>query len=200
MRRELHSVDPYQGSNLVRPTDDGCHVVYRTYGIGGVAHCYELRAFTDLRAHVFHVQGHVFDLHIDSANDDSALLQCEPGSNISIMIKGSYNDFVTSLQRLANSAAEGKGESGHIGAKDDFSWTGGMQEVGHCAAGGGNHLVGAMAGDKSTMGIGIRLAKVCYHGVYDLLCDLGPTRVIEIDSLFVIDGLRKRREVATIRA
>src|SRR5260370_19933206 len=199
MGRELHSVDPRQGSNLVRPANDGCHVVYCAYGIGGVAHRYEPGTFIDLSPHILHVQGHVLGMHIDGANDDSSLLQREPGGNIGIVIKGSYDDLVTSMQRLADGAAKGEGEGGHIRTEDDLTRAGGMQEIGHCTASCSDHLVGALTGDKSSLGVGIRLAEVGYHGVYDLLRHLGPTGVIEIDGLFVIDGLCKGGEVTAVK-
>jgi len=139
-------------------------------------------------------------MHIDGANDDSSLLQREPGSDIGIMIKGGYDDLVTGVQCLADGAAEGEGEGGHIRAEDDLTGAGGMQEIGHCTASSSDHLVGALTGDKSSLGVGIRLAEVGYHSVYDLLRHLGPTGVIEIDGLFVIDGLCKGGEVTAVKA
>src|SRR5260370_16500963 len=199
MRRELHSVDPRQGSNLVRPANDGCHVVYCAYGIGGVANRYEPGTFIDLCPHILHVQGHVHGMHIDGANDDSSLLQREPGSDIGVVIKGGYDDLVAGLQRLADGAAEGEGEGGHIRAEDDLTRAGGMQEIGHCTASSSDHLVGALTGDKSSLGVGIRLAEVGYHGVYDLLCHLSTTGVIEIDGFFLLDLLCMVPEVTTLK-
>src|SRR6266581_866146 len=185
MGRELHGVDPRQGSNFVRPANDGCHIVYRAHGIGGVANCYEPGTFIDLRPHILHVQGHVPGMYVNSTNDNPSLLQRKPGSNIGVVIKGSYDDLVASLQCLADGAAEGEGEGGHIWTEDDLTWAGGMQEIGHCTASSSDHLVSTLAGDKSSLGVGIRLAEVGYHSVYDLLRHLGPTGVIEIDGLFV---------------
>jgi hypothetical protein len=81
-----------------------------------------------------------------------------------------------------------------LGPKDDFVG-GAVQEVGHGAAGFGDHGVGVAAGRVGSAGVGVVAAQVVGDGVDYALRDLRSAGAVEEGGGVSVDGLGEGGEL-----
>src|SRR6185369_7921176 len=103
---------------------------------------------------VSHVEGAVFLVNIHEADGDAALLQRPPRRDVGVVIEVSEQNFVARPEFAAEGAAEGEGQSGHVGTEDHLIRVAG-KEIRHGGAGAGNDSVGAAAGGIGAAGVGV---------------------------------------------
>ena len=112
----------------------------------------------------------------------------EPGRDVGVVVEAGEQDLVSGLEFAANGAADGEGQRGHVRAEDDFV-SAAVQEVGHGAAGSGDHRVGAAAGGVGSAGVGVVVAQVVGDGVDHALRDLRSAGAVEEGGGVSVDGL-----------
>ena len=88
----------------------------------------------------------------------------------------------------------GERQRGHVRPEDDFVGAA-VQEVGHGAAGFGDHGVGAAAGGVGSAGVGVVAAQVVGDGVDHALRDLRSAGAVEEGGGMAVDGLGERGEL-----
>ena len=108
----------------------------------------------------------------------------------------SEQDFIARMKLATNRTADSVGQRGHVGTEDNFVGIA-VEEIGHGAAGFGNHGVGVAAGRVGAGSIGIVAAEIAGDGVDHRLRDLGAAGAIEKGGGMTVDGLGQRRELGT---
>ena len=93
------------------------------------------------------------------------------------MVEAGDHDLVAGLEVAADRAGDRVGQGRHVGPEGDFVG-GAVEEVGHGAAGFGDHGIGVAAGGVGSAGIGVVAAQVVGNGVDDALRDLRPAGAV----------------------
>ena len=191
----MDGVDVGEGSGVVGEADDFLYGIDGADGVGGVSGGDQLRLGIYFRGEVGHVEGAIFVVDLGPADGHSAILcHLQPRGNVGVVVEAGDDDFVSGLQLAANGAGHGVGQRGHVGAEGDFVG-GAVQEVGHGAAGFGDHGVGAAAGGVGSAGVGVVAAQVVGDGVDHALRDLRPAGAVEERGGVSVDGLGEGREL-----
>ncbi len=94
------------------------------------------------------------------------------------MIERGEQNFVARLQFARNGARDGKGDRGHVLAKNHFVFFT-VEKIGHGRAGIGDHLVIALAGEEGTAGVGVGAHQIPLNRVHHLRGDLRAGGAIE---------------------
>ncbi len=162
------------------PSNDGSHIIDGADGVGSVPNGDELCPFRDLGTQIVHVERTRCQIDIGDAHNNTALFfERQPRGYVGVVVQGSYDNFISTLQCAADGAAECERQRGHIRAKDDFAWIGGIEEISHRGARRRKHLISALACEECAVGIGIGRGQIGSDGVNTRLCDLGATWVVK---------------------
>src|SRR5437667_12359351 len=100
------------------------------------------------------------------------------------------------MKLATNRTADSVGQRGHVGTEDNFVGIA-VEEIGHGAAGFGNHGVGVAAGRVGAGSIGIVAAEIAGDGINQTLRDWGAAGTIEKHGRMAIYGLGRRRRRRT---
>ena len=153
-------------------------VVDGSHGIGGVAHGHDAGAGRHLSPQLLHIQRAIGGMDVHKADHAAAFFQRRPGRNIGVVVEPRHDDFIPRREFPAEGAAQREGQRGHVGAKNNFLRIA-AQQVGHGRMRSGDNLIGAPAGGKRSMRIGVGGGQVPAHRVNHALRHLRASRAVE---------------------
>ena len=97
------------------------------------------------------------------------------------MVQARDHDLVAGLPGAGESAADGKGQGGHVVAEDDLLGPGGVEEIRHGGVGIFQYGIRGAAGLEGSAVVGVVIDQIGVHPVDDRLGDLRSAGIIEED-------------------
>ena len=197
MRRILHGVDKRIGPDGLGPADDRRHIVDRAHGVGGIADRHQPCTRGDQRLHVLHVERAGFHIHIRPANLRASILgQHQPGRDVGVVVQARDHDLVLRPKLGGQRMAEGKGQAGHVVAKDDFRRLR-AQQVGGSLAGVVDHGVRADRRLEDPVRVGVAPRVIVGDGGDHRFVHLRAAWVVKKDPLPAFIALLQGGELET---
>jgi hypothetical protein len=134
---------------------------------------------------------------VNVADDSPPLLKSDPGRDVGVVVEARDNDLVARQQRAPNGPAEIEGQTGHIGAKDDFVWSWGVEQISHGQTSFSHRLVHTPAGQERTVDIAIGLDKGASHCLDNWARHLGTAWTVQENQWLAILSKLECREFGT---
>ncbi len=189
VRGVVHGVDERQRAGGFGHADDVLDRVDGADRVGGISEGDQFRSRAQVAFVVVEVQRAVRLADVHDAHGRAAILRHQvPGRIIGVVVQAGQKDFVARLERLADRAAEGEGQAGHVLAEDDFLAAPGVEEVGHDVVCFRDDPVAFDAGDECAAVIGVAAGQVIGHCVDARLRHLRAAGAVEIHQRPAVVG------------